>query len=68
MGEYNGRINVSKDISQRAKKVLGDFLLNSKKGVKTPSWRILGIKNDSWYSEQIFMQKICYCWYRYFIL
>lgn len=47
MGEYNGRINVSKDISQRAKKVLGDFLLNSKKGVKTPSWRILGIKNDS---------------------
>ena len=35
-----------KIFSQRAKKVLGDFLLNSKNGVKTPSWRTLGIKND----------------------
>lgn len=29
------------------------FALNSEKGVKTPSWRILGIKNDPQYSEQI---------------
>ena len=42
-----------KIISQRAKKVLGDFVLNSKNGVKTPSWRIMGIKNDPHYSEQI---------------
>ena len=28
------------------------FALNSEKGVKTPSWRILGIKNDPQYSEQ----------------
>ena len=27
--------------------------LNSEKGVKTPSWRIMGIKNDPHYSEQI---------------
>ena len=33
---------IQKNFSQRAKKVLGDFLLNSEKGVKTPSWRILG--------------------------
>ena len=37
---------IQKNFSQRAKKVLGDFLLNSEKGVKTPSWRTLGIKND----------------------
>ena len=37
---------IQKNFSQRAKKVLGDFLLNSQKGVKTPSWRTLGIKND----------------------
>ena len=35
---------MNKKFSQRVKKVLGDFLLNSEKGVKTPSWRILGIK------------------------
>ena len=29
------------------------FALNSEKGVKTPRWRILGIKNDPQYSEQI---------------
>ena len=29
------------------------FALNSEKGVKTPSWRIMGIKNDPHYSEQI---------------
>ncbi len=34
-----------KEISLPAgKKVLGDFLLNSKNGVKTPRWRSLGIK------------------------
>lgn len=37
---------MNKKFSQRVKKVLGDFLLNSKKGVKAPSWRTLGIKND----------------------
>ena len=33
-----------KNISQRVKKVLGDFLLKSKKGVKIPKWKILDIR------------------------
>ena len=45
--------NETKIISQRATRVLGNFALNSEKGVKTPRWRILGIKNDPQYSEQI---------------
>ena len=36
-----------KNISQWAKKGFRDFALNSKNGVKTPSWRILGIKKCS---------------------
>ena len=41
-----------KIFSQRAKKGFRDFALNSKKGVGTPSWRILGIKKCSQNSEQ----------------
>ena len=40
------------------KKVLGDFLLNSKKGVKTPSWRTLGIKNDPMNIKYKYINKI----------
>lgn len=47
-----------KNISQRAKKGFRDFALNSKNGVKTPSWRILGIKKCSQNSEQNFYKKI----------
>ena len=37
--------NEFKNIPRRAKRVLGHFALNSENGVKTPSWRTLGIKN-----------------------
>lgn len=37
----------NKIFSQRAKKGFRDFALNSKNGVKTPSWRILGTKKCS---------------------
>ena len=39
-------IFVPKIIPRRAKKVLGNIALNSKKGVKTPRWRRLGRRND----------------------
>ena len=42
-----------KNISQRAKKGFRDFALNSKNGVKTPRWRILGTKKYYLYSSKI---------------
>lgn len=35
------------------KRVLGRFALNSKNGVKTPRWRILGTKKYYLYSSKI---------------
>ena len=50
-----------KNISQRAKKGFRDFALNSKNGVKTPSWRILGIKKCSLkFGVKFFIKKLNY--------
>nr|DAP21043.1 MAG TPA: hypothetical protein [Caudoviricetes sp.] len=42
-----------KKVPRRAKKVLGNFALNSENGVKAPRWRILGIKKCHLYSSKI---------------
>ena len=50
-----------KIFSQRAKKGFRDFALNSKNGVKTPSWRILGIKKCSpKFGVKFFIKKLNY--------
>lgn len=45
--------NITKKYLPAGKMGFRAFTLNSEKGVKTPSWRIMGIKNDPHYSEQI---------------
>ena len=42
----------SKIIPRRAKKGIRENSLISENGVITPSWQMLGIKNDPSYSEQ----------------
>ena len=44
---------ISKISLGEPKRVLGHFDLNSKKGVKTPRWRILGTKKYYLYSSKI---------------
>ena len=58
--DESGVINAPLFLKLETKKYLPEgkmgfraFALNSEKGVKTPSWRIMGIKNDPHYSEQI---------------
>lgn len=44
---------MNKNFPRRDKKGFREFFLNSKKGVKTPRWRILGTKKYYLYSCKI---------------